>query len=268
MKLIVFLVIIGSMHCISTSYGAEDMSVEQRFRKLLRYDWEETFYDPFTESWQTYWFLDGEKATLVQSHEGLDFWAGPDAWDDESHAVLWTRQCYAGDLKIEFEYTRLDSAIKFVNIIFIQATGSGLPGYDKDIIKWKDRRSTPAMSKYFLNMNTLHISYAAYGTQNKDPNLDYVRARRYLPSLKGLRGSELEPDYSETGLFDSNIPHKITIIKKDQDLFMHVKNPENETVFHWKNEKFPPIHEGRIGLRHMYTRGARYNNFRIFKLKN
>ncbi len=110
-----------------------DERAQSKFKELLGLNWEKLFFDSFSEPWQTNWFLDGEKATLKQSSEGLEFHAGPDAWDDSSHAVLWTRQNFSGDLKIEFDYVRLDSAVKFVNIIYIQATGSGLEGFDKDI---------------------------------------------------------------------------------------------------------------------------------------
>jgi len=43
----------------------------------------------------------------------------------------------------------------------------------------------------------------------------------------------------------------------------HVINDKKQILCHWKNESFPPILEGRIGLRHMFTRSARYRNFQI-----
>ena len=80
---------------------------------------------------------------------------------------------------------------------------------------------------------------------------------------KGLKGTDLEPDNFRTGLFKTGVPHRITVNKKGNDIYMHIKNDEKERLCHWKNESFPPINEGRIGLRHMYTRGARYRNFRV-----
>jgi len=44
---------------------------------------------------------------------------------------------------------------------------------------------------------------------------------------------------------------------------MLMRNRETELLCHWKNEALPPIVAGRIGLRHMYTRAARYRDFRI-----
>jgi hypothetical protein len=83
---------------------------------------------------------------------------------------------------------------------------------------------------------------------------------------KGLRNTDMAPDYFKTGLFKKGVPHKITIIKHGDDLFMHIRNPEREQLCHWRTDKFPPVTEGRIGLRHMWTRGARYRDFRISTL--
>lgn len=245
-------------------YGQED-SLNHKYQSLLNADWYEHFADPFTCDWQNNWFLDGEEATLSSSDHGLDYWAGPNAWDDTSHAVLWTKQSFTGDLLIEYKFTRLDTSVRFVNIIYIQATGSGESGFGEDISEWNDYRRIPVMSHYFRNMHTYHISYAAFGTRNQDPEEDYVRARRYMPSFGGLSNTDLKTDYARTGLFETGVPHKITIIKKSNELFMHVKNDEQERLFYWGNDQLPPIIEGRIGLRHMYTRGSRYADFRVSK---
>jgi len=242
---------------------AQEDSLLLRFEALLNKDWQEYFSDPFTADWTKNWFLDGEQASITHSAKGVDFWAGPNALDDASHAVLWTKKSFTGDLLIEYEFTRLDKTLRFVNIIYIQATGSGGETFDHDIIKWSDYRNVPTMSKYFLNMHTYHISYAAFGTQNNDPDEDYVRARRYMPSYSQLRNTDLKTDYFQTGFFRTDVPHKITIIKKDEELFFHISNDEKQQLFYWKNNQLPPILEGRIGLRHMYTRGSRYSQFRI-----
>lgn len=73
----------------------------------------------------------------------------------------------------------------------------------------------------------------------------------------------LEPDYFRTGLFATGVPHRITVIKKGQETFMHIKNNEKEMLCHWSNQSSPPIFEGPIGLRHMCTRSARYRDFRV-----
>lgn len=78
------------------------------------------------------------------------------------------------------------------------------------------------------------------------------------------RGTELSPDHFRTGLFTTGVHHKITVVKKGNDLYMHLRNSEKELLCHWRNESFPPIREGRIGLRHLYTRAARYRGFRVW----
>jgi hypothetical protein len=245
----------------------EQNKLNATFNRQLERNWQIQFSDSFTNSWQKNWFLDGEKATLTQTPSGLEFKAGFDEWDDTCHAVLWTRQNFEGDVRIEFEYTRLDSAVKFANIIYIQATGSGMGPFLKDIETWREYRKVPAMWKYYQNMNTYHISFAAYGTDNTDDRLDYIRARRYMPGQKKLQGTELGEAYNETGFFKPGVSHKICIIKKDQELFMRVRNAKQDFIFHWKNADFSPITEGRIGLRQMYSRSARYGYFRVYGIK-
>ena len=86
-----------------------------------------------------------------------------------------------------------------------------------------------------------------------------------MPNNSGLKGSNLEPEYFPEGLFKPGVPHRITVIKKDRDIFMRVKNSERESFFHMTNYDLPQITEGRIGLRHMFTRSSRYKNIRISK---
>jgi len=243
--------------------GIKESSI-RHFAELKEVEWKEIFNDPCTRNWKDKWTLDGLKATVTNSTKGMDFTAGPEAFNDAHHAVLWTKQAFKGDLKIEYEYTRLDKEVRMVNIIYIQATGSGEDGFDEDISTWADRRTVPSMRTYFNNINTYHISYAAFGTKNKDATKDYIRARRYI--CRGLNGTELENEYKNTGFFATGVPHKITIVKSGKDIYMHIKNDQKEMLCHFVNSKFPPITEGKIGLRHMYTRGARYRKFKVSTL--
>ncbi len=236
----------------------------QEFITLMNLEWNEKFFDNCKRDWKTNWFLDGEKARVVNTPEGMEFFAESLAGADSSHAVLWTNTSFNGNLKIEYEFTSLDTARRYVNIIYILAEGSGLGKYDRDISKWSEMRAVPAMKTYLNNMNTFHISYAAYENSNTDSAADYIRARRYMPEAgSGLKGTELEPDYLETGLFEKNVPHKITVIKYKNELFMFIENPEKQFLCHWTNENFPDLLAGRVGLRQMGSRNSRYSNFRV-----
>jgi hypothetical protein len=236
------------------------------FQKLSTGKWQLVFEDSCTEDWKRHWTLDGEKAKITHSNEGMDFSAGPIWKDDASHAVLWTKKSFQGDVKIEYEYTRTDEADRAVTILYVQATGSGRPPYARDIAEWAHLRKVPSMPTYWRNMNTYHISYAAFGASKDDPDADYVRARRYLPGPKAsLRGTELQPDYFAVGFFDTGEPHNITVIKVKNKLFMQIRHKDRTVLCHWVNTS-RPISEGRIGLRHMYTRAARYHDFRVYQL--
>lgn len=236
---------------------------EEQFSLLLQQKWQEKFNDDGIGDWRKHWFLDGDLAKVSNTPEGMVFSAGQVARDDASHAVLWTRDNFAGDLKIEWDYTRLDSINRFVNIIYIQATGTGEPPFVRDIAEWSELRRKAAMKMYFDHMNLLHISYAAFNNDDDKPD-DYVRARRY-PTRPGraFNQTDIAPDNFNTGLFLPGETYHFTFIKTDKDLFFEVKNATVRKLFHWPLTKVEPVADGRVGIRHMCTRSSRYRNITI-----
>jgi hypothetical protein len=152
--------------------------------------------------------------------------------------------------------------LRCVTILYIQATGSGKEPYVRDIAEWNKLRRVPAMSTYFNHMNAYHISYAAFPNREED-RTQYIRGRRYMPEKKGMKGTDLEPDYFPEGLFATGVKHHVTVIKKDRDLFMRIENPDQVFYCRMSNPKLPIITESRIGMRHMFIRSARYGNIRI-----
>lgn len=229
--------------------------------------WEEVFFDCGTVDWREKWFLDGEIGAVETTLAGMRLSGGPRFWEDAHHTVLWTKDSFKGDLKIEYDYTRLDFENRAVNILFIQATGSGSGPYARDISEWSELRKVPAMRIYFNNMHLYHISYAAFPLDGIDTTA-YIRGRRYIPDTgKGLAGTDLQPDYFPEGLFEPGVPHHITVIKRDGVILMRIENAEQIYYCKMSNPELPTVTEGRIGLRHMYTRSARYNNFRVSALQ-
>lgn len=231
------------------------------FEQAAAKTWAEVFSDPGSGDWKQHWFLDGEIGTVKTSPDGMVLTGGPEFKNDAHHLVLWTRNSFEGDLKIEYDYTRLDEETRCVTILYIQATGSGKGPYHQDITQWNDLRKVPAMDTYFNHMHSYHLSYAAF--PNTADTTPYIRARRYMPEGKMIKGTELKPDYVSTGLFATGVPHKITVVKKARDLFIRIENADQTFHGHMTNPTLPIITEGRIGLRHMFTRSARYRNFRI-----
>ncbi|MDO3695447.1 DUF1961 family protein [Wenyingzhuangia sp. chi5] len=231
-------------------------------------NWSLKFKDDGTENWKTKWFLDGLRAQVKNTKEGMVFSAGKIERNDSCHAVLWTKKSFKGTIKIEYNYTRKDSTTKWVNILYIQATGIGKTPYTTNISKWNDLRKVPAMSTYYKNMKTLHISYAAYGSKNTDAKNDYIRVRQY-PVLEGQNfntSTEINPAYFNTDLFIPNETYKITVIKTNTHLYFNVAGKNNSKLFTWKLPK-NKVEEGRIGLRHMFTRSAQYYNFKVYTQK-
>lgn len=263
------------------SVSAEDDAGEseqlETFKTLENTDWEEILFDPCTGDWSDQWFLDGERATLRSNEKGMFFSGGPVVGDSSCHAVLWTKESFSGDIKIEYDYTRMDCVTDGgVNILYILASGIDEGHYTKDIAEWSELREIAFMSAYKWHMRLLHISYASFGSDAPEGR-DYVRARHYPTKPPGPL-NRFEPTYLDTGLFKTGATYKITVIRKANDLFMHVEylhggaiyesrfNPETDKIsrlFHWDISESQPVSEGRVGLRHMATRASRYKNFRI-----
>lgn len=225
--------------------------------------WNLVLKDKGTKDWTKNWFLDGLVATVKNTKKGMEFSAGPEVRNDAHHGVLWTKESYAGDIKIEYDYTRTDTDNRWVNILYIQATGDGEGDYVSDIARWNKLREVPAMKTYFENMNALHISFAAYG--NKGDNTFYVRARRYpKPNNKSFDVTKVEPSYDQKGCFKTGQTYHITVLKTYKELFFKMESIDGVELFTWDLSNVVPIIEGRIGLRHMYGRSAIYKNFKIY----
>jgi len=259
-----------NLFLLSCTNYYKDLKVNKQYTTAIKQSSTLVFEDNFTGNWQEKWFLDGENAQLINTTNGLEFYAGgynkpiPDQQIPEYHATLWTKEVFNEDIRIEFNYTRLDTVNKFVNILYIFAEGSGILPYDKDISKWNELRNISAMKEYYNNMNVYHISYAAF-----DPNsstfTDYIRCRRYTPDGRGLEGTKLSPEYLDTGMFKTNIKHHITVISKGDYLFMKVESPERSGYYYFNKPPFAYINSGRIGLRIMNFRAALISNFKIYK---
>lgn len=226
------------------------------------------FEDTGTDDWTQKWFLDGTKATLENTEKGLFFEAGPDWANDSSHAVLWTKESFEGNILIEFDYTRTEDETRGVHILYFHATGTGDEEYPEDVYDWKEKRNIPTMSTYFRNMNAYHLSYAAFRS-NDDGVYDYVRLRQY-EALYRLGGTEILPDNFRTGLFKKGMTYHFEVSKFNDTIQMYVENkaiPSERALYSWVLSAKPQLEHGRIAIRHMYTRSAIYKDFKVWKIK-
>jgi hypothetical protein len=228
-------------------------------------DWEMVFSDPGAGDWQEHWFVEGLKATVEYDEGGMVFTSGPVPMEQASHAVLWTKQSFAGDIRIEYDYTRLEymTEAPSVNILYIQATGLGTDESPTDISLSTKQREVPWMKSYFLNMNALHISYATTGPKRSH----YVAARRYpvKDEKSFMNGTMVQPNYENIDLFKADETYHITALKEGKQLTFTAERDGKTHTFEWDVSAFPPVTEGRIGLRHMWARSSRYQNFRVFQ---
>lgn len=224
---------------------------QEAFEAADQRAWQTVFSDDGTGDWTEQWFLDGAANSSVSNST-----AGMELKALEDHMVLWTKESFKGDLKIEYTFTRTDVDGGGVCIIYIQATGRGDEGYETDITEWNAYRSDASMGRYFRNMHLYHVSYAC----------GYVRGRRYNPMIQRMNTfSELTPEYlvDAEDFFEPGVPYRITIIKTDRAIRMRAVGPEKALYFLLDNERWSAITEGRIGLRQMHTRESLYKDFKV-----
>lgn len=243
-------------------------SLKSHYDEALSLPWKQVFLDDCIGSWQDKWFLDGEKGQVLNSINGMQVYAGGELDNDASHVVLWTKHSFEGDIRIEYDFTRLDtlSTSNNVNIIYFLAQGSGEGVYDKDISQWQSLRQVPAMNIYFNHMSAFHISYAVNGAGGEEQ--DYVRARRYIPETgKGLQDTALMPEYINVNLFQPNVKHHLTIIKRGDTIYMNVQNSSAQRLFFFKTKDMSQTLSGRVGFRQMWGRNSCYADVKIYQLK-
>lgn len=229
--------------------------------------WTLVFADSGDDAWEEQWFLEGAKATVSNSETGMVFSAGPVPLEQASHAVLWSKRSFSGDIKIEYDYTRLDSMTNepAVNILYIQATGLGTEDWPTDVFLSTQKRDVPWMKLYFLHMNALHISYSCTGPKQSH----YVSARRYpAPELKAFQaGTQIHPVYENIDLFKPGETYHITAVKKGSRLTFTAERNGRVHTFEWDLSAFPPVTHGRIGFRHMWARSSCYKDIKVYTIE-
>lgn len=212
--------------------------------------------------WSDKLFLDGMKASVIPTAQGFEFCSGPNAGEDASHAVLWTKQSFSGDAKVSFDYTHLDSLSRdsvSVCILYILATGEDRGPCRKDITTWNDKRTVPAMNLYFNHMHLYHISFAAYDRNAE--MVEYIRARQYQAG--SFSSTALNPDYSADSFFTRGVKTHITAMKSGTELCFKVSDEQKEKTCIWQLDEKNLLREGRIGIRQMGGRKGLFENLQI-----
>ncbi len=224
-------------------------------------DWKLVFEDDGRADWEEKWAKDGEVATLTNTPEGMVYTTGPLGKNDASHEVIWTKESFEGDLRIEYDFTRLDENMDHVSvcILFLHATGAG--DMPEDVLESKDNRQVPTMGLYFQHMNLLHVSYACTGGDDNR----YVRARQYPLGRGGFGGMQVDPSYENVYCFQPGETWHMVFEKVGQTLSLTSSKGEVSHTWTWNLEGRPELNHGRIGLRQMRGRSSLIANFKVFE---
>ena len=260
-----------------TPSGAPDLGVSHPHDHA---ETEVLFTDSMERDWEENWFLDGELGTVRHWNDGLYLAGGPiTKWGERSfgieqpteynahHVVLWTRESFAGDIRVSYEFIKQPGS-EGSNLLYLQAQGIGMPPYDEDIYAWRDLRREPGMNLYFQYMDLISLSLR-----------EDIRCRRY-PWNDVERGVS----YPGRGLFRPKVQHSgipegvrlhLDAEKRAESLHLILQNLETGEIFidhTWDltdtdDEREPAlIDEGRIGIRLMGGHKILVRDFRVERL--
>lgn len=233
------------------------------FNQLNQLNWTLVQSDKSATSWSDNWTLDGlNSQAIYKAPATIELLSGEPKFVDANHCVLWTKKEFDKDIKISFDYTKLDNENHSVCILYLLAQGEGSEIYPQDITKWEALRQEPAMNLYFQHMNLYHISFSAFDL--KDKNIKYIRARQYGAGQL-LEGTDILPDYNPKDMFKKDITIHIDAIKKDNYLFFKATSPTASILCHWKLDYTRLLNKGRIGIRQMAGRQGRFSNIEVFE---
>ncbi len=234
------------------------------------------FEDSMEEDWQENWFLDGKRAILGHTTEGLWIFCTPSGVNkkvnrakfDSHHAVLWTKQEFEGDIRITYDFAR-----RGTSLLYIQAQGIGTPPYEKDIYEWRNLREVAAMKKYHDYMTLRSLSFR-----------ENIRFKRYPWSDRINKGGRynnvlVRPMIQYDGAHGNvNVEQfcRVVVESRKDSLYLRIEdanNPENVIEHTWDAatsgaDPNQPVftQKGRIGLRNMGGCWARYANFKVEQL--
>jgi hypothetical protein len=233
------------------------------------------FEDSMTGDWRENWFIDGEKALLENSGDGLEFTADTveGIWEmrneskkkrrlfDSLHAVLWTKEVFEGEVAISYELTRKSEGGTF--LLYMLAQGIGERPYVEDIREWQDLRDIPVMSLYFDKMNLTGITFR-----------NQLRLRRYPWSGDdGERYSDLKiGEFIDYDQFPTGKTYRVNVELRHETLSLRIEevgNPQNVVDRTYSRiegldpRRPAPSTKGRIGLRHMTGCSVVYKNFQV-----
>jgi hypothetical protein len=235
------------------------------------------FEDPMAENWEDNWFLDGKRATLEHRDGGLAFLTDASNVDkrvdraafDAQHAVLWTRQEFEGDIRINYTYTKLPGC-GWQKLIYVQAQGIGEDdSFFKDIYTWRSLRDVARMDYYFNYMDLVALSLR-----------DQIRCKRYpwgdITRTDIELQSEFKPRAEHRGL---PIGHELDVLveKRKHSILLRITDAEtgelavdhawdltDETVMKNRGSHF--VEKGRIGIRLMGGHKILMRDFNVTRL--
>ncbi len=226
--------------------------------------WIPALVDGGTDRWADRWLLSGDPdrgITVTNGPEGMTLRAGDGTDPRKDHAVLWTRAIFSGDVRIEYDYVVLDRYPTpigeggYCSAVLIHSRVASSAPLPADIGNWSSEQRNSDTSGPALNavIDGLQLNYAFVG----DPRGNPFR-------LRSNPGYRLVGESAGVPVFEVGTEYHLVIEKVATTVSIAANPPTGLSVSH--SFASPEIGQhlyGRIGLRNMNHREARYRNIRI-----
>lgn len=231
-------------------------------------NWDLVWTDSGAENWSEDWLLFGspDRISVTNSPGGMTLRAGDGTDAKADHAILWSRRSFAGDLRVEWDYTVLDRYSSVVppggycSALLLYGHGIGSAEAPADLLAWSPQARQADTSGRTMSETTsgLQLNYAFVG----DPRGNRVR-------LRVNPGYRLGAESAETDFFEVGVPYHVAIEKHQATLSITVTESRSSRVFSTRFDD-PLLHQhsnGRIGFRNMNRRESVYANIRVYEAR-
>lgn len=212
--------------------------------------WTLAFDDPGSGGWSGKYDLHGPPCAQASNVGGIRLRSC--ASEDDS-LILWTRQRFDGDMKVEYDYRILSnlSPTQEIASALLIGTGDGATGLPADFAAW----TVPFDQGRYQNTNTLWMNYAYQNPASGDPLR--IRLRRN-PGYNNL--GDAPPEFP----FNVGTTYHIVVEKVGSNFTVSVTGPSGTRSHTWSNSSIGGITGGYVGFRNMHFRETLISNVRIY----
>jgi hypothetical protein len=217
--------------------------------------------------WRAGWALHKDSelgAGVDQLANGIVLRAADYAYDDRavyarSSVALWSRHAWAGDFRVEFDFTRLDDVARTTGngigaMLYFHVVGAGDPHHPAELARWP---STQAREEaYVRHGRGFRVTWSNFNTEHPR-NSHEMRLRTFAFTTR--YPERIGEDSPSRFTFARGRTYRMAFERRGPRFAASVDGE----AFVWEDPAIARFGEGCFGLRHQPGRVARYENLAI-----